>query len=53
LTGRTLEGENTHLGFVTIADLPYEGFVFAARNANFAILVQPQRGNSNLRNSLP
>jgi hypothetical protein len=38
LTGRTLDGENGHIGFVTITDLPYEGLVTAARNANQAVL---------------
>ena len=38
LTGRTLDGENAHIGFVTVADLPYEGLVSAARDANLAAL---------------
>ena len=38
LTGRTLDGENAHIGFVTVADLPYEGLVSAARDANFGVL---------------
>ena len=38
LTGRTLDGENAHIGFVTVADVPYEGLVAAARDANEAVL---------------
>ena len=38
LTGRTLDGENAHMGFVTVADVAYEGLVEAARTANLAIL---------------
>jgi hypothetical protein len=38
LTGRTLDGENGHVGFVTVADLPYKGLVAAAREANQAVL---------------
>jgi hypothetical protein len=37
LTGRTLDGENAHVGFVTIADLPYDGLAAAARDANQAV----------------
>jgi len=32
LTGRTLDGENAHVGFVTVADLPYVDLVAAARD---------------------
>lgn len=38
LTGRTLDGENAHIGFVTVADLPYTELVAAARAANLAVL---------------
>src|SRR5215831_2252107 len=38
LTGRTLDGENAHVGFVTVADLPYTEFVAAAREANLSVL---------------
>jgi hypothetical protein len=38
LTGRTLDGENAHIGFVTVADLPYTELVAAARDANQAVL---------------
>src|SRR5215831_48006 len=38
LTGRTLDGENAHIGFVTIADLPYQDLASAAREANLAVL---------------
>jgi hypothetical protein len=43
LTGRTLDGENAHIGFVTVADLPYKDLVDAARTANLAILRDLQR----------
>jgi hypothetical protein len=46
LTGRTLDGENAHVGFVTVADVPYEGLVDAARTANLAILQDLQRVGS-------
>jgi hypothetical protein len=46
LTGRTLDGENGHIGFVTVADLPYLDLVAAARQANLA-------GLRDLRDSLP
>jgi hypothetical protein len=45
LTGRTLDGENAHIGFVTVADQPYQDLVSAARNANLAILRQLQGGS--------
>jgi len=38
LTGRTLDGENGHVGFVTVADVPYDGLVSAAREANLEVL---------------
>jgi hypothetical protein len=38
LTGRTLDGENGHIGFVTVTDLPYEDLVAAAREANLTVL---------------
>jgi len=38
LTGRTLDGENGHIGFVNVADLPYDGLAAAARDANQAVL---------------
>jgi len=43
LTGRTLDGENAHIGFVTVADVPYRGLVTAARDANLAVLSDLQR----------
>jgi hypothetical protein len=46
LTGRTLDGENAHVGFVTVADLPYQDLVAAARTANLAILHDLQRVGS-------
>jgi hypothetical protein len=38
LTGRLLDGENGHMGFVSVADIPYTGLVSAARAANLALL---------------
>ena len=38
LTGRLLDGENGHMGFVSVADVPYPGLVSAARQANLALL---------------
>jgi hypothetical protein len=46
LTGRTLDGENAHIGFVTVTDAPYESLVDAARTANLAILRDLQRAGS-------
>ena len=43
LTGRTLDGENGHVGFVTVADLPYRDLVAAARDANEGVLRALQR----------
>jgi hypothetical protein len=44
LTGRTLDGENGHVGFVTVADLPHQGLVAAAREANLQVLRQLRNG---------
>ncbi len=33
-TGRLLDGENSHIGLVGITDIPFGGFVEAARDAN-------------------
>jgi hypothetical protein len=38
LTGRVLDGENGHVGFVTVADIPYYGFVSAVREVNLSLL---------------
>jgi hypothetical protein len=38
LTGRLLDGENGHMGFVSVTDIPYAGLVSAAREANLALL---------------
>jgi hypothetical protein len=38
LTGRLLDGENGHMGFVSVADVPYAGLVSAAREANLSLL---------------
>jgi hypothetical protein len=43
LTGRTLDGENAHIGFVTVADLPYADLAAAARNANLSVLRELDR----------
>jgi hypothetical protein len=43
LTGRTLDGENAHIGFVTVADLPYKDLVAAARDVNALVLRALQR----------
>ena len=38
VTGRTFDGENGHIGFVSVADVPYQGLVAAAMTANARIL---------------
>ena len=38
LTGRTLDGENGHVGFVSVADVPYRDLAAAARAANLSLL---------------
>jgi hypothetical protein len=38
LTGRVLDGENGHVGFVSVADVPYRDLAAAAREANLALL---------------
>ena len=43
LTGRTLDGENAHVGFVTVADLPYVDLAAAARDANLSVLRELHR----------
>ena len=43
LTGRTFDGENGHIGFVTVADLPYQDLAAAAHEANLAVLRQLRR----------
>jgi hypothetical protein len=35
-----LDGENGHIGFVTVADLPYQDLAAAAHEANLAVLEQ-------------
>jgi hypothetical protein len=44
LTGRALDGENAHVGFVTVADLPYTVFVATARKANLSVLRTLEQG---------
>jgi hypothetical protein len=46
LTGRILDGENAHIGFVTVADLPYEDLVAAARSVNASVLCELYRAAS-------
>ena len=38
LTGRLLDGENGHMGFVWVVDDPYPKLVAAAREANLTLL---------------
>jgi hypothetical protein len=38
LTGRLLDGENGHVGFVSVADVPYPALASAARTANLNLL---------------
>jgi hypothetical protein len=38
LTGRLLDGENGHVGLVSVADMPYRGFVAELRAANLEVL---------------
>lgn len=38
VAGRTLDGENGHIGFVSVADVPYQGLVAAAMTANARVL---------------
>ncbi|HJU16121.1 MAG TPA: hypothetical protein VJ770_06595 [Stellaceae bacterium] len=38
LTGRFHDGENGHIGFVSVADVPYHRFVSAVREANLSLL---------------
>ena len=51
LTGRILDGENAHIGFVTVADLPYEDLAAAARSANTFVLRELKRAASLVRAS--
>ena len=43
VTGRSLDGENSHIGLVGITDIPFAGFVDAVRTANRRVL--DTRGN--------
>jgi len=40
VTGRTLDGENSHIGLVGITDIPFGGFVDAVHAANRRVLGQ-------------
>jgi hypothetical protein len=46
LTGRTLDGENAHIGVVTVADVPYRHLAAAALDANRSVLDRLQRNAS-------
>jgi hypothetical protein len=37
VTGRLLDGENSHIGLVGVTDIPFGGFVDAVRKANIAL----------------
>jgi hypothetical protein len=37
LTGRVLDGENGHIGLLSVADTPYYGFVSAVRETNLSV----------------
>lgn len=41
VTGRLLDGENSHIGLVGITDIPFEGFVGSVRVANQRLQGQP------------
>ena len=55
LTGRPFDGENGHLGFVSVADVPFAPFAEAAATANRAALATfaSQVGASQRRSALP
>jgi len=38
VTGRLFDGENGHVGLVTVADVPYHPFVDTVRAANLKLL---------------
>jgi hypothetical protein len=40
VTGRLLDGENSHIGLVGITDIPFGGFVEAVRDANLRVRSQ-------------
>lgn len=37
VTGRLIDGENSHIGLVGVTDIPFGGFVEAVRKANLAV----------------
>lgn len=41
VSGRLLDGENSHIGLVGITDIPFGGFVEAVRKANLQVLSPP------------
>jgi len=41
VTGRLLDGENSHVGLVGITDIPFGGFVDAVRAANLRVRAPP------------
>jgi hypothetical protein len=46
LIGRAFDGENGHIGFVTVAYLPYNELVAAARDANDSVLRKLQHSST-------
>jgi hypothetical protein len=44
VTGRLLDGENSHIGLVGITDIPFGGFVEAVRGANQSATQAPGHG---------
>ena len=46
LTGRTLDGENAHVGFVSVADLPYVDLATTAHDTNLSVLRELHRATS-------
>ncbi|WP_345783609.1 beta-agarase [Fulvimonas sp. R45] len=43
VTGRLLDGENSHIGLVGITDVPFRGFVKAVRTANLSLRGMPAK----------
>jgi hypothetical protein len=46
LTGRLLDGENGHISFVSVDDVPYDGFVTRVRKANLSSHFYPTENSS-------
>ncbi|GAB0110581.1 beta-galactosidase [Pseudoalteromonas distincta] len=47
LTGRAYDGENYNVGFVNVADIPYEPLVNAAKNVNKSLYERRYRNDKN------